>query len=406
MDDEHCNRILTINGGSSSVKLALYHVGPAEMLVLSGKIDRIGLAGSHFEMKEADGKVLAKRELNLPDHEAALKVLLDWLQDHIRRQGLDAVGHRVVHGGVKYAYPHMITPELLASLKKFIPLAPGHLPQELRIIEAVQQLYPALKQVACFDTAFHRQMPEVAQMYALPRLLEDRGVIRYGFHGLSCEYLTDELKRRTDREAAEGRVVIAHLGNGASMTAVRHGQSVDTTMGFTPAGGLVMSTRSGDLDPGVLVYLLEEEGLQVSALNDLVNRKSGLLGVSGISPDMKDLLDKEKEDPHAAVAVNLFYYQAKKFLAALAATLGGLDTLIFTAGIGENSPASRWRICEGMEFLGIHLDASRNDANAPIISRKDSPCTVRVMRTDEDLMIARHTNELIGEKSEEQKQGS
>jgi acetate kinase len=300
----------------------------------------------------------------------------------------------------------MITPELLVSLEKLIPLAPGHLPQELRIIAAVRQLYPALKQVACFDTAFHREMPEVAQMYALPIHLHDRGIIRYGFHGLSCEYLTDELKRQTGPEAAEGRVVIAHLGNGASMTAVRHGKSVDTTMGFTPAGGLVMSTRSGDLDPGVLVYLLEEKGMLVSALNDMVNRKSGLLGVSGISPDMKDLLDKEKEDPHAAVAVNLFCYQARKFLAALAATLGGLDTLIFTAGVGENAPTIRWRICEGMEFLGIHLDASRNDANASVISRKDSPCTVRVMRTDEDLMIARHTNELIGEKKEEQKQGS
>jgi acetate kinase len=356
-------------------------------------------------MKDADGKVLTKRELSLPDRETALKVLLDWLQDHIRRQGLDAVGHRLVHGGVKYIYPHMITLELLASLKKLIPLAPGHLPQELRIIEAVQQLYPALKQVACFDTAFHRQMPEVAQMYALPRHLQERGVIRYGFHGLSCEYLTQELRRQAGPEVADGRVLIAHLGNGASMTAVRHGQSVDTTMGFTPAGGLVMSTRSGDLDPGVLVYLLEEEGVQVSALNDMVNRESGLLGVSGISSDMKDLLNKEEEDPHAAVAVNLFCYHAKKFLSALAAVLRGLDTLIFTAGVGENAPTIRWRICEGMEFLGIHLDSSRNDANAPIISQEDSPCIVRVMHTDEDLMIARHTNDLIREKREEQKQG-
>jgi acetate kinase len=405
MTEEHFNRILTINSGSSSVKLALYQMGPSEMLALSGKIDRIGLAGSHFEMKDADGKVLTKRELSLPDRETALKVLLDWLQDHIRRQGLDAVGHRLVHGGVKYIYPHMITLELLASLKKLIPLAPGHLPQELRIIEAVQQLYPALKQVACFDTAFHRQMTEVAQMYALPRHLQDRGVIRYGFHGLSCEYLTQELRRQAGPVVADGRVLIAHLGNGASMTAVRHGKSVDTTMGFTPAGGLVMSTRSGDLDPGVLVYLLEEEGVQVSALNDMVNRKSGLLGVSGISSDMKDLLNKEKEDRHAAVAVNLFCYHAKKFLSALAAALGGLDTLIFTAGVGENAPTIRWRICEGMEFLGIHLDSSRNDANAPIISQEDSPCIVRVMHTDEDLMIARHTNDLIREKREEQKQG-
>jgi len=405
MTDEHFNRILTINSGSSSIKLALYHMGPSEMLMLSGKIDRIGLLGSHLEMKDADGKVMTKRELSLPNHETALKTLLDWLQDHIRRQRLDAVGHRLVHGGVKYTYPHGVTPELLASLKELIPLAPGHLPQEVRTIEAVQQLYPALKQVACFDTAFHRQMPDLAQMYGLPRHLQDKGVIRYGFHGLSCEYLTRELRRQAGPEAAESRVVIAHLGNGASMTAVRHGKSIDTTMGFTPAGGLVMSTRSGDLDPGVLVYLLEEEGVRPSALNEMVNRKSGLLGVSRISSDMKDLLDKEKEEPHAATAVNLFCYQAKKFLAALAATLGGLDTLIFTAGVGENAPTIRWRICGGMEFLGIHLDSSRNDVNAPIISQEDSPCIVRVMRTDEDLMIARHTNDLIREKSQEQKQG-
>ncbi|MGA2401004.1 MAG: acetate/propionate family kinase [Syntrophobacteraceae bacterium] len=395
MTGKRFNCILTINSGSSSVKLALYHVGPSEMLVLSGKIDRIGLAGSHFEMKDAGGKVLTRRELRLPDHETALQVLLDWLHDHIGRQGLDAVGHRVVHGGVEYIHPHIISLELLASLRKLIPLAPGHLPQALRIIETVQQLYPALKQVACFDTAFHRQMPEVAQMYALPGRVRDGGVVRYGFHGLSCEYLTQELRRQAGPEAADGRVIIAHLGNGASMTAVRHGKSVDTTMGFTPAGGLVMSTRSGDLDPGVLVYLLEEEGVQISALNDMVNRKSGLLGVSEISSDMKDLLDKEKEVPRAAAAVNLFCYQAKKFLSALAAALGGLDTLIFTAGVGENAPAVRWRICEGMEFLGIRLDSSRNDANAPIISREDSPCVVRVMRTDEDLMIARQTNDLV-----------
>ena len=395
MTNEHFNSILTINSGSSSVKLALYHVGPSEMLILSGKIDRIGVAGSHFEMKDAGGKVLTRRELNLKDHEASLKVLLDWLHDHVRRQGLDAVGHRVVHGGVKYICPHVITHELLASLKKLIPLAPGHLPQALRIIEAVRELYPTLKQVACFDTAFHRQMPETAQMYALPRDLHNKGVIRYGFHGLSCEYLIQELRRQAGPEAADGRVLIAHLGNGASMTAVLHGKSVDTTMGFTPAGGLVMSTRSGDLDPGVLVYLLEEEGVEVSALNEMVNRKSGLLGVSGISSDMKDILDREKEDPRAAAAVNLFCYQAKKFLSALAATLGGLDTLIFTAGVGENAPAIRWRICEGMEFLGIRLDSGRNDTNSPIISREDSPCTVRVMRTDEDLMIARQTNNFI-----------
>jgi len=314
------------------------------------------------------------------------------------------VGHRLVHGGLKYVYPHVITPELLASLQKLIPLAPGHLPQALRTIETVRQWYPDLKQVACFDTAFHRQMPEVAQMYALPGNLQRKGIIRYGFHGLSCQYLIQELKRQAGEEV-DGRVIIAHLGNGASMTAVRHGKSVDTTMGFTPAGGLVMSTRSGDLDPGVLVYLLEEKGVKVSELNEMVNRKSGLLGVSGISSDMKDVLDKEKEDPRAAAAVNLFCYQAKKFLSALAGALGGLDTLIFTAGVGENAPPIRWRICEGLEFLGIRLDSDLNDANAPVISQQDRPCVVRVMHTDEDLMIARQTNGFVVKKAEAQKRG-
>lgn len=404
MAEKTSNRILTINSGSSSVKLALYRVGRSEEVELTGKIDRIGLAGSHFEMKDAAGKVLVRREFSLPDHEAALKVFLEWLHDHIRRDGLDAVGHRVVHGGFKFSQPQVISSELLDSLKKLIPLAPGHLPQELKIMEAVRKWYPALVQVACFDTAFHRQMPKVAQMYALPRDLLEKGLMRYGFHGLSCEYLIQELRRQAGEEA-NGRVVIAHLGNGASMTAVRNGKSVDTTMGFTPAGGLVMSTRSGDLDPGALVYLLEEEGLEASSLNEIVNRKSGLLGVSGISSDMKDILEKENEDTRAADAVALFCYQAKKFLSALAATLGGLDTLIFTAGVGENAPAVRRRICEGMEFLGIRLDSGRNDTNAPVISGEESSCIVRVMRTDEDLMIARQTNALINEKKRGDRHG-
>jgi acetate kinase len=272
-------RILTINTGSSSIKIGLYHMGSSEVLALSGKIDRIGLEGSHFEMKDGEGNILSRRELHLADHEAALEVFLDWLDDRIHQQDLDAVGHRLVHGGTRYSKPYLITSELTASLEELIPLAPEHLPQELRTIDAIRKRYPALKQVGCFDTAFHAGMPAPAKMYALPRRFQEQGVIRYGFHGLSCEYLLDELGRQAGPETAAGRLIIAHLGNGASMTAVRRGQSADTTMGFTPAGGLVMSTRTGDIDPGVLVYLLEEEGLKASALNELVNGKSGLLGV-------------------------------------------------------------------------------------------------------------------------------
>jgi acetate kinase len=398
MTDQDFTRILTINSGSSSLKLSLYHMGQAETLVLSGSIERIGLRASLFHIQDAGGETLIEEHLDLPDHDTALKTLFEWLQGHAPGQNLDAVGHRVVHGGTQYNQPHLITPDLVATLKELVPLAPDHLPHELKAILAVSQSYPALKQVACFDTAFHRHMPKMAQWYALPRHFWHEGMRRYGFHGLSYEYIMQELRREAGPEVASGRVIIAHLGNGASMAAVLGGKSVDTTMGFTPTGGLVMSTRSGDLDPGVLLYLLEEKGMRPSTLNDLLNQHAGLLGVSGTTSDMKDLLSQETQNSYAAEAVDLFCYQAKKYLGALAAVLGGLDTLIFTGGIGENAAPVRWGICKDMEFLGIRLDPSRNDANAPIISLSDSPASVRVMRTDEELMIARHTYSLVSHK--------
>lgn len=394
-NDQNVIRILTINSGSSSVKVGLYEMGGSEGLVLSGSIERIGLRASVFRIRDSSGKPLIDEHADLPDHEAALKSLFAWLEDHEPGQSLNAVGHRVVHGGPKYNRPHLITSALMAELKELVHLAPDHLPHEIKAIQATSRSYPDLPQVACFDTAFHRHMPKLAQIYALPRHYQHQGLVRYGFHGLSYEHILQELRREAGEEAAGGRVIIAHLGNGASMAAVRHGKSVDTTMGFTPAGGLVMSTRSGDLDPGVLIYLLEEKGLRPSGLNELVNRQAGLLGVSGISSDMKDLLDKEEGDAHAREAIDLFCYQASKHLGALTAVLGGLDTLVFTGGIGENSPAVRQRICQNMSFLGIHLDAQRNAASAAVISGEDDPVTVRVMGTDEDLMIARHTYTLI-----------
>jgi acetate kinase len=396
-NDQNLVRILTINSGSSSVKVGLYEMGEPEGFVLSGSLERIGLRASVFRIKDSNGKSLIDEHADLPDHEAALKRLFEWLEEHEPGRSLDAVGHRVVHGGAKYNRPHVITSALLAELKELVHLAPDHLPHEIKAIQATGRSYPELTQVACFDTAFHRHMPKLAQIYALPRHYQHEGLVRYGFHGLSYEYILQELQKEAGEESAGGRVIIAHLGNGASMAAVRHGKSMDTTMGFTPAGGLVMSTRSGDLDPGVLIYLLEEKGLRASGLNDLVNRQAGLLGVSGSSSDMKDLLDKEEDEVHAREAVDLFCYQASKHLGALAAVLGGLDTLVFTGGIGENAPAVRQRICQHMSFLGIRLDDQRNGANAAIISREDGPVTVRVMRTDEDLMIARHTYALIRE---------
>jgi acetate kinase len=388
-------RILTINSGSSSVKISLYEMGEAENLVLSGSMKRIGLRAGLFQIKDTSGKLLIDDHTDLPDHETALKKLFAWLEGHEPGQSLDAVGHRVVHGGPKHNKPQRITPALVTELKELVQLAPDHLPHEIKAIQATTRSYPDLTQVACFDTAFHRHMPDLAQIYALPRHYHHEGLVRYGFHGLSYEYILQELRKEGGEEVVNGRVIIAHLGNGASMAAVRYGKSLDTTMGFTPAGGLVMSTRSGDLDPGVVIYLMEEKGMHASALNELVNQHAGLLGVSGISSDMKDLLDKEEEEVHARQAVDLFCYQASKHLGALAAVLGGLDTLVFTAGIGENSPAVRQRICQNLSFLGIHLDEQRNAANEAIISREDGPVVVRVMRTDEDLMIARHTYSLI-----------
>ncbi len=425
--------ILTVNTGSSSLKVALYDVGgagadagatgtpdagtpatgtaggtwdlgksdlDAELrLVLAGEVGRIGQSGAGMRITGADGATLLDRENDLPDHAAALAAVVAWLREQGRAQEVAAVGHRVVHGGADYSAPVVITDDVLAALRGLVPLAPDHLPQALDAIAATRAAFPDVPEVACFDTAFHHDMPQVARQYALPREVTDLGVVRYGFHGLSYEFIMSEL-RRLDPEAAAGRVVIAHLGNGASMAAVHAGHSRDTTMGFTPAGGLVMGTRPGDLDPGVPLYLLGARGMTLAALGDLINHQAGLLGVSGTGSDMRDLLAREADDPRAAEAVALFCYTARKHLGALAAVLGGLDTLVFTGGIGEHAAPVRARICAELEFLGIRLDPTRNAADAPVIST-ESPgmaqpaVTVRVMRTDEDRVIARHTIRLL-----------
>jgi len=395
MTDEALMRILTINSGSSSIKFSLYRMGSIETQMLSGSAIGIGLASGLFHTTDAEGKTEIERKLRLRDHGAALHEIINCLQSNAVDRDVDAVGHRLVHGGSAYAEPHLITAGVLTALEGLVPFAPDHLPHEIGAIKEFTRSYPGLKQVACFDTAFHRTMPEVAQQYALPREIRQHGVLRYGFHGLSYEYILSELRKKEGREATDGRVIIAHLGNGASMGAFRHGKSVDTTMGFTPAGGLAMSTRSGDLDPGVIVYLLKDKGMDAAAVNRMVNNQAGLLGVSGISSDMKVLLDEETRNPHAAEAVELFCYQARKFLGALCAVLGGLDTLIFTGGIGENAPPIRERICKDTEYLGIRFDKDLNRGNASIISRNGSSAVVRVMKTNEELMIARHTYDHI-----------
>jgi acetate kinase len=389
------SHILTINSGSSSIKFSLYVLGKAERLALKGELGRIGVRQGFFQAEGHQGNHLAAQELDLPDHEAALKTLFDWLQGHEVGKDLHAVGHRLVHGGMAHVKPQLVSPALIEDLKLLIPLAPDHLPDEIKGLEAVQRHFPEMPQIVCFDTAFHRRMPEVAQRYALPESLIRDGLQRYGFHGLSYEYITRELVQEAGAAGASGKLIIAHLGNGASMAAIEGGRSLDTTMGLTPAGGLVMSTRLGDLDPGVIVYLLQEKGMTPAAVNQLINHQAGLLGISGISADMHDLLAQENTQAGAALAVEIFVYQARKFVGALAAALSGLDSLIFTGGIGENSAPIRARICAPLGFLGIHLDQKLNEGNSPVISRHDSPVTARVMKTNEELMIARHTRDLI-----------
>jgi acetate kinase len=331
----------------------------------------------------------------LPDHAAALDRVLEFVRDATPHKP-EAVGHRLVRGGVQDQAPELVTPALVNRIRDLIPYLPDHLPHQIAAIEAVTEFDPALEQVVVFDTAFHRTMPRVAQMYALPRECWDDGILRYGYHGLSYEYVAGELGRQAGNSVARGRVVIAHLGNGCSMAALRDGRSVDTTMGFTPTGGLMMSSRSGDLDPEVILYMLQRRNLSVAQVSEIINRKAGLVGVSGGSSDMRDLLARASSDPHAEESVDLFCYQARKFLGALAAVLGGIDALVFTGGIGENAPDIRTRVCDGMGHLGLVLDQPANQAGAPVISAAGSSASVRVIPTNEELMIARHTISCIG----------
>ena len=386
-------RILTINCGSSTLKFELFEVVEEERSIARGVVDRIGGRGSAELISESGDRTV--QPAGVADHGEATIQAIRLLDSSGLLGGLEAVGHRVVHGGARFSRSVLLDARTENAIEELTELAPLHNGPALAAIRAVRDaLGSEMPQVVCFDTAFHTRMPRVARLFALPRSLADEGVLRYGFHGLSYEYIMGEL-RALDLEAAAGRVVIAHLGNGASMVAVRGGVGVDTTMGFTPIGGLAMGTRSGDLDPGVLLYLLEEERLSPLEVGELINRRAGLLGLSETTADMRDLLSREPNDPRATEAVALFCYQAKKFLGALVAALGGLDTLVFTGGIGEHAAPVRWRICEGLEFLGIRLDVPRNAQHAPVVSRDGSPVTVRVIPTDENLMIARHTRELV-----------
>jgi acetate kinase len=387
--------LLTINGGSSSIRFALFDGGEPLRRLLDGKVDRVGLSGTNLTFKDATGQLQNSRTIDSSDRHSAVGFLLDWLEKQQAFASVKAVGHRVVHG-MTHSEPERVTSELLDELHRITPYDPDHLPLEIELIEALRQRHPGLPQVACFDTAFHRNMPRVASLLPIPRRYEAAGVRHYGFHGLSYEFLMEELASLGDPAATKGRVILAHLGNGASLAAVRDGNSIDTSMGFTPTSGLVMSSRSGDLDPGLVSYLARTEQMSAAQFQEMVNHGSGLLGVSEISSDLRDLLAREFDDVRAAEAVALFCYQAKKWIGSFAAALGGLDTLVFAGGIGENAPLVRERICDQLGFLGIKLDEGRNAKNASLISTDGGLVAVRVIRTDEEIMIARSVVRVLG----------
>ncbi|HKE10303.1 MAG TPA: acetate/propionate family kinase [Myxococcota bacterium] len=392
--------ILVLNAGSSSLKFSLFRGsdGDAELRsVFEGQVEGIGQHTARLVVSDAAGKRRSAESLRAAeagDHRAAIARVRTWLRDHGGVEGLGAVGHRVVHGGSVYDAPVRIDKAVLEQLEHLVPLAPLHQPQQLAAIRAVADDAPDLPQIACFDTAFHRSQPALAQALALPRELTDAGVRRYGFHGLSYEAIALVLPDLAP-EIADQRVVVAHLGNGASLCAMRGRRSVATTMGFSTLDGLVMGTRPGVLDPGVLLYLMEERGMDARGLEELLYQRSGLLGVSGLSSDMRELL--ASTDPRAREAIDLFVYRIARELGSLAATLGGIDALVFTGGIGENAAAIRTRVCGDAEWLGVRIDEAANRAGGPRISAAGSGVSAWVVRTDENRMIARHVRTLLAQ---------
>ena len=383
--------ILTLNGGSSSIKFALFAAEGALPRLASGAVDGIGSASPQLTVAGQPAKLGSAAS----DHDSVGEVVLAEAERHIADRSLVAIGHRIVHGGPDFVRPQRIGPETLVALSRLGPLDPDHLPSELALVAAAMRRFPNVLQIACFDTAFHHGMPRVAKLLAIPLRYAAKGVIRYGFHGLSYEYLLGEVESLDGVAAARGRIVMAHLGSGASLAAVSGGEPVDTSMGFTPASGIPMGTRCGDIDPGLPAYLARIEALGPASLDHMANFESGLLGLSETSADMRELLRSEANDPRAADAISLFCYRVKQRIGAFAATLGGIDMLIFTGGIGASSPVIRARICDGLMFLGITVDAARNDAGVAIVSPNASAVVVRVMQTDEEIVIARSAHDLI-----------
>ncbi len=388
--------VLAVNGGSSSIKFALFEAGPELKAIFRGCVDGVGKETGTLTVKGLVAGDNFSRALAAADHGMAVKGLMDWLQVRMKGGQLAGVGHRVVHGGPKYASPQRITDSLMKDLVELSPFDPEHLPEEIELTQAFHHRFVHVPQVACFDTAFHHDLPQVARLLPIPRRYEALGVRRYGFHGISYTYLMRELARVAGPRAAQGRVILAHLGSGASLAAVHGGQPMDTSMSFTPTAGVPMGTRCGDLDPGLMCYLLRTQQMTAESFNDMVNFRSGLLGMSERSSDIRDLLRARAADVRAAEAVDVFCYQVKKWIGSFAAALGGLETLVFAGGIGEHSPEIRAQICAGLEFLGIQLESSRNQDGGAVISAPDSVVCVRVMATDEERMIAEMVCAVLG----------
>jgi len=387
--------ILVLNSGSSSLRFALFRQAGSLDRTLAGKFERIGLPDARLAVTDLVANKQEERSIKAPDHAACFPMLFDLAEMNLGGADLSAIGHRIVHGGPLYREPQRVDDPMLKELRRISQFDPEHLPSEIALMEALAARYPTVPQIACFDTAFHRNLPRVAKLLPIPRRYEAKGVHRYGFHGLSYAYLMQELERASGATVAQGRIILAHLGNGASMAAVRSGECIDTTMSFTPTAGLVMSTRSGDLDPGLVAFLARTEGQTPEQFHQMINSQSGLLGVSETSSDVRDLLQREKADVRAAEALALFCYQAKKWIGALTAALGGLDTVVFAGGIGEHSAILRSRICEGLGFLGIELDAAGNEAGAPVITTDGSRTVVRIIRTDEEIYMAKSVVQLL-----------
>ncbi len=385
---------LTINAGSSSIKFCLFDAVSLEPTYV-GTIAGIGFDKTNFTVESAITSERFSQEIQADDHRAAIRLIYDWTQENINVDDIAAVGHRVVHGGPNYSKSCVITDEVIHDLHKLVPLDPEHLPNQIAITEQTRKYFPHAFQIACFDTAFFHDLPISSRLLPLPRKYESMGLRRYGFHGLSYTYLLSEFGRIAGDEAAKGKIIFAHLGNGASLAAVRDGKPIDTSMGLTPAGGIPMSTRSGDIDPGVMTYLTTHEHIKPDRLGHVIGFESGLLGISETTSDMKKLLDLETTDPRAKDAVDIFCYDVKKYIGAYAAALGGINSLVFSGGIGEVSAPIRSRICEGLEFLGISLDAERNAASAERISVDGSGVGVHVIVTNEALTMARDIKTII-----------